>query len=224
MQVKSGLLSTRDDASRAYLPFDTDACGYVPGEGGAILVVEDAKAAQERGAPRIYGEIAGYAATFDPAPGSGRKPGLGRAARLAISDAGLSVADIDVVFADAAGVPGLDRIEATTITALFGPRGVPVTAPKTMTGRLYSGGAALDVVTALLSIRDQVIPPTINVAKQVPGDDLDLVLGEPRRTAVRTVLVLARGHGGFNAAMVIRDTESHPSQPTKETPDERTDN
>lgn len=220
MQLKSGLLSTRDDASRAYLPFDKDACGYVPGEGGAILVVEDAGAARERGAPRIYGEIAGYAATFDPSPRSDRGPGLGRAARLAIADAGLGANDIDVVFADAAGVPGLDRIEAATITRLFGPGGVPVTAPKTMTGRLYSGGAALDVVTALLSIRDHVIPPTINVARQVPGDDLDLVIREPRRAAVRTVLVLARGHGGFNAAMVIRDIDSHPSQPMKETPDE----
>ena len=207
MQLKSGRLSTRDDASRAYLPFDTDACGFVPGEGGAILVVEDAETAQQRSAPRVYGVIAGYAATFDPAPGSGRESGLGRAAKLALADAGLAAGDIDVVFADAAGVPELDRIEAATISGLFGPRGVPVTAPKTMTGRLYSGGAALDVVTALLSIRDQVIPPTINVTRPVPGDELDLVLGEPREAAITDVLVLARGHGGFNSAMVIRGTD-----------------
>jgi act minimal PKS chain-length factor (CLF/KS beta) len=86
---------------------------------------------------------------------------------------------------------------------VFGPGAVPVTAPKTMTGRLLSGAAPLDVASALLSIRDGLIPPTVNVAP-LPSHGLDLVCDEPRETPVRTTLVLARGHGGFNSAAVVR--------------------
>jgi minimal PKS chain-length factor (CLF/KS beta) len=203
-QISNGLLSRREDPKRAYLPFDADACGYVPGEGGAILIVEDADAAWARGVNQPYGEIAGYAATFDPRPGSDRKPGLRRAIRLALDDARMTAADIDVVFADAAGVPALDRHEAQAITGVFGPYGVPVTVPKTLTGRLYGGGAALDLVTALLAIRDAVIPPTTGITAPVPDDRLDLVRDTPREAPVRAALVLARGYGGFNAALVVR--------------------
>lgn len=203
-QIPNGRLSTSEDPARAYLPFDMDAHGYIPGEGGSILVVEDADAATDRGARRCYGEITGYAATFDPAPGSGRQPGLLRAIELALTDAGVSVDGIDVVFADAAGVPELDRIEADAISAVFGPYAVPVTAPKTMTGRLYSGGAPLDVVAALLSIRDGVLPPTIGTTRPVPEQRIDLVLGSCRELDVRSALVLARGYGGFNSAVVLR--------------------
>jgi act minimal PKS chain-length factor (CLF/KS beta) len=203
-QIPNGLMSHRDDPTRAYLPFDADACGYVPGEGGAILVVEAASAARARGLDRAYGEIAGYAATFDPRPGSDRPPALRRAMELALDDARMAAAEIDVVFADAAGVRELDRREARAICEVFGPYGVPVTAPKTMTGRLYGGGAALDLATALLSIRDAVIPPTFGVTAPVVADQLDLVRDTPRATPVSAALVLARGYGGFNAALVVR--------------------
>ncbi|MEU6804342.1 ketosynthase chain-length factor [Streptomyces neyagawaensis] len=201
-QLAGGRLSTSDDPARAYVPFDAEARGHVPGEGGAILIVEDEAAARRRGA-RVYGEIAGYAATFDAGPEIGREPGLGKAIELALADAGAQPSDIDVVFADAAAVPELDRAEAAAINAVFGPRGVPVTAPKTMTGRLYSGAAALDVATALLAVQDGLIPPTSNV-EPAADHDLDLVIGEPRRLPVRSALVLARGHGGFNSALVVR--------------------
>ncbi|MFE9400597.1 ketosynthase chain-length factor [Streptomyces sp. NPDC006530] len=200
-QLAGGRMSPVADPARAFLPFDTEASGYVAGEGGAILVLEDAEAARERGA-RIYGGLSGYAATFDPAPGRGGEPGLRRAAQLALTEAGLSASDVDVVFADASGVPELDRQEEAALTALFGPCGVPVTAPKTMTGRLSAGGASLDLAAALLSIRDAVIPPTVNVTSPVAADALDLVT-EARRGPVRTALVLARGTGGFNAAAVV---------------------
>ncbi|MFJ4183702.1 ketosynthase chain-length factor [Kitasatospora sp. NPDC089509] len=201
-QLAGERLSTSEDPERAYLPFDADAAGHVPGEGGALLVLEAADAARERGA-EVYGEIAGYAATFDPRPGSGRAPGLRRAIELALADAEMTSNQIDVVFADAAGLPDLDRIEAEAITAVFGPRGVPVTAPKTMTGRLYSGAAPLDVACALLSLREGVIPPTTGTSPD-PDHQLDLVTGSPRETRLRTALVLARGHGGFNSALVVR--------------------
>ncbi|MGW3820374.1 ketosynthase chain-length factor [Streptomyces sp. NPDC005046] len=201
-QLTTGKLSREERPERAYLPFDADACGYVPGEGGALLILEDADAARRRGAARIYGEISGYGSTFDPRPGSGRGPALRKAVEIALDDAGLSPGQIDVVFADAAGVPELDQTEADAITAVFGPRAVPVTAPKTMTGRLGAGAAPLDVATALLAMRDGVIPPTANVTP-APGYGLDLVTA-PRHTPVSTALVLARGHGGFNSALVLR--------------------
>ncbi|MFF8592954.1 ketosynthase chain-length factor [Streptomyces sp. NPDC015220] len=201
-QLAGGRLSTGEDPDRAYLPFDRAARGHVPGEGGALLVLEEAEAARARAA-HVYGEIAGYGATLDPKPGSGRPPGLRKAVEIALADAGTDAADVDVVFADAAGDPGLDRAEAEALTAVFGPRGVPVTAPKTMTGRLYSGGAPLDVAAALLAIRDGVVPPTVH-SDPAPEYDLDLVLDRPRTLPVRTALVLARGHGGFNSSLVVR--------------------
>jgi minimal PKS chain-length factor (CLF/KS beta) len=203
--LAGGQLSTRDDPARAYLPFDTGAGGWVPGEGGAIIVVEDADSARARGASRIYGEIAGYSSGIDPAPHTGRPPALARVIRQALDDAGLAPADIGVVFADAAGLPDLDRAEAEAITEVFGARAVPVTAPKTMVGRLASGGSALDTATAFLALRDSVIPPTAHVTDVAgPATDLDLVLGTPRPAALTSAVVLARGTGGFAAALVVR--------------------
>lgn len=201
-QISNGHLSTCDDPTRAYRPFAAGASGGVMGEGGAVLIVEDADAARRRGA-RTYGEVAGYAATFDPAPGSERDPGLGRAAALALRQAALLPEEIDVVFADAAGTPDGDRAEVDALEKLFGPGGVPITAPKTMTGRLGAGAGVLDVATALLAIRDGIIPPTINSGGDGFGHQIDLVT-TPRRATLRTALVLARGIGGFNAAVVLR--------------------
>ncbi|MCC8338965.1 ketosynthase chain-length factor [Streptomyces sp. R1] len=206
-QLAGGRLSTSEDPARAYVPFDRDACGHVPGEGGAILILESAESARERGAPS-YGEIAGYGATFDPRPGSGRPPGLRKAVELALADAGARPGDVDVVFADAAGVPDLDRAEAAALTQVFGPHGVPVSVPKTMTGRLYSGAAPLDLTTALLALRDGIVPATVNV-KLSPEYGMDLVVDRPRRLGLRTALVLARGYGGFNSAVVLRAPAPH---------------
>lgn len=204
---RSGRVSTVDDPARAYMPFDAEASGYVPGEGGALLVLEAPRAADRRGAGKRYGTVVGHASTFDPRPGSGREPGLRRAVESALAQAGVTPTDIDVVFADACGVPELDRQEAGTLAAVFGARGVPVTAPKTMTGRLLAGGASLDLATALLSLRHQVVPPTVNVTRPAYGDQIDLVLDRPREASLTYALVLARGYGGFNSAMVVRRGE-----------------
>ncbi|SEQ08457.1 act minimal PKS chain-length factor (CLF/KS beta) [Streptomyces sp. yr375] len=205
-QTTSGRLSSGADPERAYLPFDAAACGHVPGEGGAILVLEDEDSARERGVEAPYGEIAGHAATFDPAPGlpaDGSPTALRRAVLLALADARVRPEEVDVVFADAAATPELDRAEARCLAEVFGPHGVPVTAPKARYGRLYAGGAPLDVVTALLSLREQVIPPTGPHAVADPAHRIDLVT-RAREARLRTALVLARGHGGFNSALVVR--------------------
>jgi minimal PKS chain-length factor (CLF/KS beta) len=201
--LAGGRLSTSERPEQAYLPFDTGAGGHVPGEGGAFLIIEEAENARSRGAAQVYGEIRGYGSTFDPKPGSGREPTLRKAIEIALDEAGLSPGEIDVVFADAAAIPELDRIEATAITEVFGPRNVPVTAPKTMTGRLGAGAAPLDVATALLAIRSGLIPPTTNVTV-APEYGIDLVTTRPRHTPVDAAVVLARGQGGFNSAMVLR--------------------
>ncbi|MEV4789347.1 ketosynthase chain-length factor [Streptomyces tuirus] len=209
-QLSTGRLSTEDDPARAYLPFDAAASGFVPGEGGAILVVESAEAAHARGAP-AYGEILGYAAGFDPtADGTtARHSVLVSVVRRALADAGLAPGDVDVVFADAAGTPAEDLAEARAITEVFGPGGVPVTAPKTLTGRLYAGGAALDVATALLALSAGVVPHTAGLGRPAPGCEIDLVLDRPRQTDPRTALVLARGHGGFTSALVTGAGDRH---------------
>ncbi|MFG2130878.1 ketosynthase chain-length factor [Streptomyces sp. NPDC048751] len=200
--LTSGRLSTRDRPERAFLPFDRDASGHVPGEGGALLVLEDAEAARRRGA-RVHGTLDGCASTFDATTGRDGTGGLERAIRLALADADATPADVDVVFADAAAVPELDRAEADALRAVFGERGVPVTAPKTMTGRLCSGAAPLDVATALLAMAEGIIPPTVH-SQADPDYGLDLVTGHPRTAEVRCALVLARGHGGFNSAALLR--------------------
>lgn len=208
-QIASRALSTEPDPAKAYLPFDRRASGFVAGQGGAILLLERPGAARERGA-RPYGCIAGWGAAFDPPPGAGRPPNLRRAAERALADAEIGPGDIDVVFADGAGLPEADRQEAEALRTLFGAGGVPVTVPKTMTGRLYAGGGALDVATALLAVRDGVIPPTVNVDQLEPGHGLDLVRDRPRPAALRCALVLARGRGGFNAAVVVRAADHMP--------------
>lgn len=204
-QLTSGRLSTSEQPERAYLPFDIGAAGHVPGEGGALLIIEDAEAARRRGVTRVYGEIRGHGSTFDPKPGSGREPTLAKAIEVALDNAGLAPEEIDVVFADAAAIPELDRVEAAAITEVFGPRKVPVTAPKTMTGRLGSGAGPLDVAAALLAMRSGLIPPTTNVSLS-PEYDIDLVTA-PRRASLGAAVVLARGHGGFNSAVVLRSID-----------------
>ncbi len=207
-QIAAGRMTTSQEPDQAYLPFDRRATGHVTGEGGALLILEDGAQARARGA-RIYGSVAGYASTLDPRPGSGRPPGLSAAIRAALADAGVSPAEVDVVFADGAGRPDLDRLEAEALTGIFGPGAVPVTAPKTMTGRLSSGAASLDVAAALLALRDQVIPPTVNSVPD-PGLGLDLVtLARP--AALGTALVVARGYGGFNSALVVRGPHVPPA-------------
>jgi len=210
-QIGNGYLSGAADPSDAYRPFDARANGYVPGEGGAILLVESADRAQQRGAPQVYAEIAGYGATNDayhwgrPAPDGVQ---FARAMTVALENAGVSADDVDAVFADAFGVAEWDAAEVTAIRKALGKRAdeVPVTAPKTMVGRLYAGGASLDVAAAVLAMRDGVVPPTINLDQPAEGCDLQFVT-ERRAAELATVLVLARGYGGFNAAMVLRRVE-----------------
>jgi minimal PKS chain-length factor (CLF/KS beta) len=202
-QIPGDRLSRERDPSRAYLPFDEHANGYVPGEGGAILIVERADHARDRGAPG-YGAVLGHASTFDPPPWSGRPPRLADAIRQALENGGVEAGEVDAVFADAAGIPEADAVEADALREVFGPRQVPVCAPKAMTGRLYAGAGALDIATALMAIRDDTLPTTGASIRPAAGQEIDLVTGQPRQLPVSTVLVIGRGYGGFNSALLLR--------------------
>jgi minimal PKS chain-length factor (CLF/KS beta) len=197
-------LSLAAEPLRAYLPFTDDACGYVPAEGGAMFVLEEETAARRRGA-QVRAVVAGHAATFTGTAGWERsREGLARAIRGALEEARCAPEDVDVVFADALGVPAADQAEALAIADTFGPRAatVPVTAPKTGFGRAYSAASALDAAIAVLALEHGVVPPTPNVTEV--RHDLDIVTGEARAAPLRTALVLSRGLMGCNSALVLR--------------------
>ena len=215
-QATSGRLSTATRAEDAYKPFDRRADGHVIGEGGAILLLEEAGAARARGAQKVWGEVAGYGATHDahhhedPAPDAVQ---YARAIRLSLSDAGITPDEIDLVVADGAGTPELDALELAAIGDVFGDRAtpVPVTAPSSWTGRLMAGGSALNVATALLAMRDGIVPGTAHLDDPVDAPGVDLVQ-QARVRDLSTVVVLARGFGGFNSSLVLRrDPEEGPS-------------
>ncbi|WP_030204354.1 beta-ketoacyl synthase N-terminal-like domain-containing protein [Streptomyces sp. NRRL S-87] len=197
-------LSTLADPDRAYRPFSASACGFVPAEGGAMLVVEDEAAALARGA-RVRAVVAGHAATFT---GASRwqesRDGLARAVEGALAEAGCAPEEVDVVFADALGIPAADRAEALALADALGRHGsqVPVTAPKTGIGRAYCGAPVLDTAAAVLAMEHGLIPPTPNVYDIC--HDMDLVTSRARPARLRTALVLSRGLMGSCAALVLR--------------------
>jgi minimal PKS chain-length factor (CLF/KS beta) len=153
----------------------------------------------------VRAEVAGHAATFTGTRDwADSREGLARAAKAALAEAGCAPEEVDVVFADALGVPAADQAEALAISDALGRRAasVPVTAPKTGFGRAYAAAAALDAAAAVLALEHGVVPPTPNVAEV--RHDLDVVTGEARSAPLRTALVLGRGLMGCNAALVLR--------------------
>jgi act minimal PKS chain-length factor (CLF/KS beta) len=191
-QLSSGWMTASD-----YRPFASNASGYVPGEGAAMLTVEPLTGAKQRGAS-IFAELLGQASGFDPAPWSGRPSALRRTIEAALADAGMSHSDVDVVFADGVAVRDRDAEEAAAIAEVFGS--VPVTVPKMLTGRMYAAGGALDIITAVMAMQHDLIPHVSGIRC---AHDIDLVVDTPRSTPVRIVLLLARGYGGFVSALIL---------------------
>lgn len=205
-QASLGRMSGVGPPAAAYRPFDQRATGYVPGEGGAMMLVEEAAALRDRGGAG-YAEILGHAATHDAYHHSDCAPDgrqLARAISTALQRAGRTPDGVDVVFADGAGDPEADRVEAAALHSALGAHAglVPVTVPKSMVGRLYSGGGALDVAWAALALRHGVVPPTVGVDPSSGTYGLDVVTAA-RPARLRTALVVARGVGGFNSALVL---------------------
>ena len=215
-QQRNGWLSVADDPERAYLPFDQEASGYVPGEGGAVLLVEDLDHAIARGVPFIYGEILGWASTHDGEPtrrgGNGSARHYASAMRTSLARAGVDPSEVDVVIPDALGVPGYDEAEAAALHEVFGEAGpAAVTTQKSLVGRMYQGGSALDVVTALLAMREQTLPVSAGQASPAPGCALNFVR-ETKAAEVNVALIGARGYDGFNSSLVIGRYDAEASE------------
>ena len=203
-------LSTKrnDEPQRASRPFDADRDGFVMADGAGVLVLEALEHAVARGA-RIHGEVVGYAATDDashitlPAPG-GR--GAAGSMRLALADAGLTVADIDYINAHGTSTGPNDRSETAAIKTVFGERAyvVPVSSTKSMTGHLLGAGGGIEAVACILAIANGIIPPTINYEFPDPECDLDYVPNAARHVPVRTAMSNSFGFGGHNATLIFR--------------------
>ncbi|AEV85917.1 3-oxoacyl-ACP synthase [Actinoplanes sp. SE50] len=193
-----------DDPERASRPFDTDRDGFVLGEGAGVLILERADFAAARGAT-VLGRLAGYGVTSDAHHITGPDPtgsGQIRAIRNALRTADLTPADIDHVNCHATSTVVGDVGEATAIQAAL-TDDVVLTAPKSAFGHLVGAAGAVESIITLLSIRDGVIPATLNLENKSPEVKLDVVAGEPRRTDLRAAICNSFGFGGQNVSVLF---------------------
>jgi 3-oxoacyl-[acyl-carrier-protein] synthase II len=193
-------------------PFDAERDGFVMGEGGVILVLEELEHAKVRGA-KIYGELIGYGVSSDanhitePDP-VGTNPA--RALKMAFDDAGIEPEEIDYINAHATSTPIGDAAETRMIKLALGEelaRKVPISSTKGATGHCLGAAGAVEAIFSLLAIRDGVLPPTINLETHDPACDLDYIPNEARRADVRTTVSNSFGFGGHNASIVLRRYE-----------------
>ncbi|MDO9557004.1 MAG: beta-ketoacyl-ACP synthase II [Coriobacteriia bacterium] len=199
-------LSTRnDDPVGASRPFDAGRDGFVMGEGGGILVLEEREHAIARGA-HIYAELVGYGATADAhhitAPASDGN-GARRAMRQALDQAGFAPSDISYINAHGTSTQLGDAAETGAIKAVFGADAPPVSSTKSMTGHLLGGAGALEAVFCVLAMEHGILPPTINLTEPDPVCDLDYVPNVARKASVNTVLSNSFGFGGHNATLLF---------------------
>jgi 3-oxoacyl-[acyl-carrier-protein] synthase II len=202
-------LSTRnDDPLKASRPFERDRDGFVVAEGSGIVILEELEHATKRGA-KIYAEMAGYGYNGDayhitaPCPDG---DGFIRCIRMALKDALLSPDDVDYINAHGTSTKLNDFIETLSIKEVFKEKAykTPISSTKSMTGHLLGAAGAIEAVFSVLSIRDQVCPPTINYENPDPECDLDYVPNTARAHAINVVLSNAFGFGGTNSALVFR--------------------
>ena len=203
-------LSRRNDSpSTASRPFDATRDGFVMGEGAGIIVLEELEHARARGA-RIYGEVVGYRATGDAYHLTGQLPeheGLQRAMRGAMQDGGLTPADIDYVNAHGTSTPLNDSNEAKAISLVLGASAaaVSVSSTKSMTGHMLGAAGSVEFIACTLAIRDQIVPPTINLATSDPECcGLDFTPNAAREREVNAALSNSAGFGGHNVSLAVR--------------------
>ena len=204
-------LSTRnDDPARASRPYDVDRDGFVLGEGGGVLVLEEYEHAKARGA-KIYCEIAGQGLTSDgyhiaaPDPNGA---GVQRAIKFALRDSNLSTKDIFHLNAHATSTPAGDVAEANALRAALGSDAdhVAVSATKSMTGHLLGGAGAIESVFLVKAIQDRMAPPTINIDNLDPSVTIDVVRDKPRALPAGDIAALndSFGFGGHNVVLVFK--------------------
>jgi 3-oxoacyl-[acyl-carrier-protein] synthase II len=204
-------LSTRNDnPETASRPWDRDRDGFVIGEGAGILVLEDLEFARNRGA-KILAEIIGYGMSADayhitqPAE---QGEGGWRVMTTAIHDAKLSPSDIDYVNAHGTSTPIGDALETMAIKRTFGAdTKIPVSSTKSMTGHLLGGAGGLEAGITILALRDQILPPTINLSNPDPECDLDYVPNVARKAPLNIALSNSFGFGGTNGSLIFKRWE-----------------
>jgi len=200
-------LSTRnDEPARASRPWDKDRDGFVIGEGAGILILEELQHARRRRAP-ILAEIVGYGMSADayhmtqPAP---EHEGGFRVMRNALRDAHLEPEAVGYLNAHGTSTPIGDTLEAHAVRNLFGKR-VPVSSTKSMTGHLLGGAGGLEAGITVLALRDQILPPTINLENQDPETEgMDFIPNQSRKAQVEYAMSNSFGFGGTNGALLFR--------------------
>jgi 3-oxoacyl-[acyl-carrier-protein] synthase II len=204
-------LSTRNDSPEtASRPWDHERDGFVIGEGAGILVLEDLESAQKRDA-KILAEIIGYGMSADAyhitQPAEEGEGGW-RVMTTAIHDAKLSPTDIDYVNAHGTSTPIGDALETMAIKRTFGAdTKIPVSSTKSMTGHLLGGAGGLEAGLTILALRDQTLPPTINLTNPDPQCDLDYVPNVARKAPLKVALSNSFGFGGTNGSLIFRRWE-----------------
>jgi 3-oxoacyl-[acyl-carrier-protein] synthase II len=202
-------LSTRnDDPERASRPWDIDRDGFVVGEGAGILVLEAADDAARRGAVALA-ECVGYGMSADAHHVTSPPPdgdGVARAMRAALDDADLSPGDVGYINAHATSTPLGDAAEAAAIARVFATRSpaIVVSSTKSMTGHLLGGAGALEAGVTVLALRDQMVPPTINLDRPDENTRLDLVPHQARSIDLDYAMTNSFGFGGTNASLIFR--------------------
>jgi 3-oxoacyl-(acyl-carrier-protein) synthase len=200
----SGLVTMETDAARASRPFDRRRDGFLPSEGAAFLILETREAALDRGA-NLYGEVLGYGA-YGGGP-AGLQPqarGFAGALAAALGDAG--EIPVDAVFAHGLATLSSDEEETEALKRVLGDRArtTPVPALKSMLGNSFAASGAIEAAAALLALRDQVVPPTINLSDPAPSCDLDYVSGNVARAVrLRAVALNNANLMGAHAALVL---------------------
>ncbi|MFN7173822.1 MAG: beta-ketoacyl-ACP synthase II [Thermaurantiacus tibetensis] len=204
-------LSTRynDEPTRASRPWDRDRDGFVMGEGAGIVVLEEMERAKRRGAT-IYGEVVGYGLTGDAYHVTAPHPegdGAYRAMAMALKRARLDPSDIDYVNAHGTSTPMGDELELGAVRRLFGNAigRLSMSSTKSAIGHLLGGAGAVESIFCLLSLRDQVVPPTLNLDNPCEGaEGVDLVPHVARERKVEAALNNSFGFGGTNATVIFR--------------------
>lgn len=201
-------LSRRNNApEKASRPFDAGRDGFVVSEGAGIIVLESYDSAKERGAT-IHGELIGYGQSTDAAHETIPEPeGEARAMEMALLDAEVRPEDIGFINAHGTSTVIGDRVESAAIKKIFSGKAagkIPVTANKSVTGHMLGAGGAVETVFTLLSLKEGVIPATINMEDSDPKCDLDYVTGGSRAVSAEVAMSNSFGFGGCNAVLVCR--------------------
>ena len=204
-------MSTRnEEPEKASRPFDVDRDGFVMAEGSGVIVLEELEHAVKRGA-KIYAEVIGYGMSGDAHHMTDPDPdGAARCMAKAIKDAGIDPTEIDYINAHGTSTPVGDKSETTAIKKTFGDHAykLAVSSTKSMTGHMLGAAGGVEAIITVLTIREGMIPPTINLVNQDPECDLDYVPNTPRKADVRTALSNSFGFGGHNATIVLKKYEA----------------